>query len=67
MDWRSVVQASPEVWRAVLRSGGEVDNIAVAFEIGAGAGDGENRGPAPGEREAARALLNVQEQVGSFG
>ena len=57
-----MVQAAPEVWRAVVRYGGaEADKIAVAFEMSAAAGDSSKQSAA--ERDAARHLLDVQEQA----
>ena len=61
MDWRSVVQAPPEVWRHVVSSGGaDADKIAVAFEMSAAR---ETRPCPAAERDAARRLLDVQEQA----
>lgn len=61
VDWRSVVQAPQEVWRAVFRSGGDVsdkDETSVAFTFAAAEGDtGGHRGAS--QAEAARALLDA--------
>ena len=61
VDWRSVVQAPQEVWRAVFRSGasggGGDDETSVAFTFGAAEGDTGASGAS--QAEAARALLDA--------
>ena len=61
VDWRSVVQAPQEVWRAVFRnaSGDSGDGgVSVAFTIGAAEGD-TGAGSGASQAEAARALLDA--------
>ena len=61
VDWRSIVQAPQEVWRAVFRSGasggGGDDETSVAFTFGAAEGDTGASGAS--QAEAARALLDA--------
>ena len=64
VNWRAVVQAAPDTWRHVVRYGGpETDALAVAFELAPAAGDLGGSGVKAEARDAARALLDVQDRA----
>ena len=63
VDWRSVVQALQEVWRAVFEAAMSVTMKRVAFTFAAAEGDAGGRGAS--QAEAARALLDAPSRITS--